>query len=40
MLSEYIEAPDKGLPMVLKGVEENIDRGERILHAFRVCWCS
>lgn len=38
MLSEYIEAPDKGLPMVLKGVEENIDRGERILHAFRVCW--
>ena len=37
MLSEYIEAPDKGLPMVLKGVEENIDRGERILHAFRVC---
>ena len=38
MLSEYMEAPDKGLPMVLKGVEENIDRGERILHAFRVCW--
>lgn len=38
MLSEYIEAPDKGLPMVLKGVEENIDRGGRILHAFRVCW--
>ena len=38
MLSEYMEAPDKGLPMVLKGVEENIDRGGRILHAFRVCW--
>lgn len=38
LLSEYMEAPDKGLPMVLKGVEENIDRGGRILHAFRVCW--
>lgn len=30
--------PKKGLPTVLKGVEENIKRGERILHALRICW--
>lgn len=38
MLSEYMDNLDKGLPTVLKGVEENIERGKRILHAFRVCW--
>lgn len=38
MLSEYMDDPEKGLPTVLKGVEENIERGKRILHAFRVCW--
>lgn len=38
MLSEYMDDPEKGLPTVLKGVEENIERGKRILHAFRICW--
>lgn len=38
MLSEYMDDPEKGLPTILKGVEENIERGKRILHAFRVCW--
>lgn len=33
-----MDDPEKGLPTVLKGVEENIERGKRILHAFRVCW--
>lgn len=38
MLSEYMDNLEKGLPTVLKGVEENIERGKRILHAFRICW--
>lgn len=38
MLSEYMDDPGKGLPAVLKGSAENIDRGGRILRAFRVCW--